>query len=130
MDIWSLLVSEKYRGDVSSTSQDDGVEGLQCTVEGSSQKSTDTHVPHFLKTLCHESDTLYPHFTLHMRAWKKCDLLVLVATRIMGVFWGSGLRVGVWLQSWFSLVMLQNHSLIVYSESIHIRVGFGVGASG
>jgi hypothetical protein len=61
---------------------------------------------------------------------KKCDLSVLVATRIMGVFWGSGLRVGVWLQSWFSLVMLQNHSLIVYSESIHIRVGFGVGASG
>ena len=33
---------------------------------------------------------------------KKYDLLVLVATRIMGVFWGSGLRVGVWLQSWFS----------------------------
>jgi hypothetical protein len=55
------MVTEKHRGDVSSTSWDDGrVEGLQCTIEGSSQKSTDTHVPHFLKRLCHESDTLYP----------------------------------------------------------------------
>ena len=71
MNIWSLLVTEKHRGDVSSISRDDGVEGLRCTVEGSSKKSTDMHVPHFLKILCHESDTLYPHFTLHMRAWEK-----------------------------------------------------------